>query len=459
MPKHEGIKTGRSVTDHRDCKPKTNIVFIKTIKTGGSTLTNILGRYAMKHNLSMHGQEGCEHPLLSLNVCPLGKMSLDLSGLGKSNIISDHLLYNRKILSDVTLNDTIYVTQLRQPLAQIISWFNYRGHSIKTHPAADYNRLNSFIRYSKWNSWRQLCVPDDQTGEKFLPYIHHLEKEFDLVTITEQFDVSLLLLRRKLCWDISDMLYIPLKRANYALYHNEQLQNITGNEQFNNAYQKVNPNAYSLYNHFNRKLSELITQEGSDLQEELKFFQELKQKVAYYCAKYIKQIVQKVSTFSFGVDSNNVLLIPASRWGRSHTVDPIDCAMMKLHKLSFQRTSAMKNLNKEYITKHITRISTINKRKRNLYLASAQPVHPKYGIPLPVLNHAAAYDFNENVFRHGEMVRHRDHTEEVMNHRANVNNIHSCIVDNSNERHTGHTGADPERHYTSALIRDQAVDY
>ena len=453
MSQKGGTKTGHSAANHH-CTPKKNIVFIKTIKTGGSTLTNILSRYTMKHNLNIHGQEGCTNQVLSQQVCPLQKMSLDLPGLGKSNVISDHLLYDRKILSDVTLNGTIYVTQLRHPLSQLISWFNYRGHYIKSNPAEDYDNLHPFIKYSKWNSWRQLCIPDDHTGEKFQPYIQLLENEFDLVTITEQFDLSLLLLRRKLCWDIGDMLYIPLKRANYKLYHNERLQNVSGNELLNIAYQKLNPNAYSLYNHFNSRLSKLITQEGSDLQEELKFFQELKQKLTDYCSKYIEHLVQNVSTFPLEVDSNNVLLIPASRWGSSHTVDPIDCAMMKLHKLTYQIISVMKKLSKDFIATHIPKIR--RKTTRELYRASAQPVNLKYGVPLPVLNHAHAYDLNENVLRHGEMVRHRDFREEISRHRANVNNIHSCIADNNEERHTN---IHHERHDMSELVRGQAGYY
>ena len=199
---------------------------------------------------------------------------------------------------------------------------------------------------------------------------------------------------------------------------------------------------------------ELITQEGSDLQEELKFFQELKQKVSDYCSKHIEHLVQNVSSFSLEVDSNNVLLIPASRWGSSHTVDPIDCAMMKLHKLTYQRISVMKKLSKDFITKHIAKMRT--KSSRELYLASAQPVNSKYGIPLPVLNHAHAYDLNENVLRHGEIVRHKDFREEIAKHRANVNNIHSCITDNNGVRHTD---AHHEPQDMSELVREQAGYY
>ena len=96
------------------------------------------------------------------------------------------------------------------------------------------------------------------------------DKEFDLVTITEKFDLLLLLLRKKLCWDISDMLYIPLKKANYKLNNNIDLVSIRKNNTFDRAYQTLNPNAYRIYKHFENKVSLLIASEGHDIKKELK---------------------------------------------------------------------------------------------------------------------------------------------------------------------------------------------
>ena len=146
-------------------------MFIKTIKTGGSTLTNILSRFAVKHTLNIHGHEGCLHPGLSYRVCQLKELRLNYSSLGRSNIISEHILYNRKIHSDVTLNDTIYVTLLRHSLAQLSSWLNYRGHSNITNPIEELRNLTTEFKFSKWNSWRQIYMYSTMYSTREIPVL------------------------------------------------------------------------------------------------------------------------------------------------------------------------------------------------------------------------------------------------------------------------------------------------
>ena len=198
------------------------------------------------------------------------------------------------------------------------------------------------FQFSQWNTWRQMCIPKNTTRENFQLRLHQVDKEFDLVTITEQFDLSLLLLRRKLCWDISDMLYIPLKKADYELNMNADLVNISKLDSWNQRYEKLNPNAYLLYNHFNQTFWDLTTKTSPDLQEELLFFKQLKQKTSEYCSKYIGQIVKNASMFLQTSKSAFVLHIPASKWGKSRILDPIHCAMMKLHKYTFNYISVSK---------------------------------------------------------------------------------------------------------------------
>ena len=370
------------------CKPKTNIVFVKTVKTASSTLSNILSRYAMKNNLNIHGCEMTLYPALRSYENWLRKiLKLNHTQLGDSNIISEHIWYKRKILSDIIPNDTIYVTQLRDPLAQLVSWLNFNEQFNVTDPVEVYKNLRRKMKYDLWNSWRQLRIPVKFTAKQFQSHLHQLDKEFDLVTITEQFDLSLLLLRRKLCWDISDMIYIPLKKATYILNKNINSSHITNKQALNRRYRTLNPNAYSLYNHFNETLSSLVVRAGQDLKEELVYFQELNNNVSKYCSKYIKHIIHKSSNFLNFANSSEVLDIPVSRWGTAHTVDPVECAMMKLFKETFQDISLMKKLDLNSVnmtrkTKHIT----------NWLWTLSQPGHPKYGIPLPVLKHAHAYD-------------------------------------------------------------------
>ena len=371
------------------CQPKTNIVFIKTFKTAGSTLSNILSRFAMKHNLSIRG-----HGLRDLK--------LNYSSLGKSNIICVHIWYNRTKLADVMPNDTVYVTLLHQPLTQLISRLNYRGYSNVVDPVETYKNSKHFggstyVKGHMWDPWRQLNIPQNLTSHQFMYFLAQLENDLDLVAITEQFDLSLLLLRRKLCWDITNMIYVKLKTANYKLNNNSALINESNKQIFNQRYQTANPNAYNLYEYFNKTLSNLIAQEGSDVQKELTFFQELKQNVSNYCSKYIELITPDSSIFSFYPPFPDVLEIPANRWGKAHTVDPADCAMMKLHRMTFQHISTAKRVNKELILKKIGNIT--DEEKKQFYFSVTEPFHPKYGIPLPVLRHKKAYDFHEEVFQ------------------------------------------------------------
>ena len=373
----------KSSSDEK-CQPKTNIVFVKTFKTGGSTLTNILSRFAMKHNLCIRR---CEiTPRFTRKFWQQNSL-VNHTAHVQANIISEHIQYNRTKLADVMPNDTIYVTQLRHPLTQLVSWLNFNQQFNVTDPVDVYKNLRRYMKYGPWNSWRQLGIPVNVAPREFQSHLHQLDKEFDLVTITEQFDLSLLLLRRKLCWDISDMIYIPLKKATYKLNKNIDPLHIRNKQALNSRYRTLNPKAYSLYSHFKKTFTNLIVKAGPDLKEELSFFQKLNSNVSKYCSIYIQQITYNVSYFFNVANSSQVLDIPASKWGSAQTVDPVECAMMQLHKATFKLISLIKKhdyfllktvLKKEILTKWLP--------------ALGQPIHSRYGIPLPILTLVDAYD-------------------------------------------------------------------
>ena len=144
----------KSLSDQK-CQPKTNIVFVKTFKTGGSTLTNILSRFAMKHNLCIRG---CEITSTRF-IRKFWQHYINHTTHVQANIISEHIRYNRTKLADVMPNDTIYVTQLRHPLTQLVSWLNYHLQFNVTDPVDVYKNLRRKMKDDLWNSWRQLGIP------------------------------------------------------------------------------------------------------------------------------------------------------------------------------------------------------------------------------------------------------------------------------------------------------------
>lgn len=60
-------------------------------------------------------------------------------------------------------------------------------------------------------------------------YIKFLNKEFDLVMIMDYFDESLVLLKRLLCWEIDDILYVKLNERK----DNEKATRLSGSVQDN----------------------------------------------------------------------------------------------------------------------------------------------------------------------------------------------------------------------------------
>uniref|UniRef100_A0A7M5V5D7 Uncharacterized protein n=1 Tax=Clytia hemisphaerica TaxID=252671 RepID=A0A7M5V5D7_9CNID len=105
------------------CKRKKNIVFLKTHKTGSSTITNILNRYGEARNLNFVlpniGSNRLDWPWFFKNTS-----FYSLNGT-EPNILCNHARFNKQPMTDLMPNDTVYVTILRNPISQFESSFSY----------------------------------------------------------------------------------------------------------------------------------------------------------------------------------------------------------------------------------------------------------------------------------------------------------------------------------------------
>ena len=57
---------------------------------------------------------------------------------------------------------------------------------------------------------------DNETEVK--EFLKGIIRDFDHVIIAEHLDESLVVMRRRLCWEISDVVYFPLRVKNYRYY-------------------------------------------------------------------------------------------------------------------------------------------------------------------------------------------------------------------------------------------------
>ena len=94
-------------------------------------------------------------------------------------------------------------------------------------------------------------------------YVALLDKEFDLVLISDYFDESVVLLKRILCWEFEDVLFV---KTNERL-DNERAASIS-DDIFENI-KRWNKADVLLFEHFNRTLWNKIKMEGESFYEDL----------------------------------------------------------------------------------------------------------------------------------------------------------------------------------------------
>ncbi|XP_070535741.1 galactose-3-O-sulfotransferase 3-like isoform X2 [Ptychodera flava] len=276
-----------------------DVCFIKTRKTASTTLSSILNRYALTHNLSlalMKTNTRSGH----FNIIPIREDSpreLFLPPLGvkpgdwtnyKYNMMTVHVRYNRSAFETFMNPGTKYISILRETCSHFESDFVYYRipavvKSIKENINIE-ETLQEYFRDPEYY-WEQTM---NDYGEKFkfftrnvqafdlgLDHIYHndtdvlntfirkLKDEIDLMLITEYFDESLLLLKKLLRWDWNDVMYIA---------RNMRPQNTTRATLTLDLCKKIkewNSADDMLYQTFNKTFWSRVKEYGKDWQRDL----------------------------------------------------------------------------------------------------------------------------------------------------------------------------------------------
>lgn len=269
----------------RSCSRKKNVLFLKTHKTGGSTVTNILNRNGESHDLTFvlprMGENRLDWPWF------FQKDSFHPLNGSEPNILSNHARYHQANMRDVMPNDTIYVTILRNPVDQFESSFSYMtldkilGMKNSTNPIEEFFKdpdgvlVNYVLTQDlRINSDRLKLIrngmfydlglesKDFENETKIKTMISNLENQFHLVMLTEYFEESIVLLKRLLCWDLDDVLYFSLKQRTVAWKKNISMP-------LKKKIEKWSAADVQLYHHFNRTFWAIIRNLGQDFQDEI----------------------------------------------------------------------------------------------------------------------------------------------------------------------------------------------
>ncbi|KAM3910135.1 galactose-3-O-sulfotransferase 4-like [Leptodactylus fuscus] len=273
---------------YRTCQPKQHIMFLKTHKTAGSTILNLLHRYGDRNGLVF------ALPYRYQFNYPNSFQSHRVKGYNASfrqhyDIMCHHMRFNYQEVRKVMPPDTFFFTILRDPAKVTESSFSYyravslafkKAPNLKafiSHPSRYYRPGERSNHYARNSIWFDLGFNSDApfTETYVKSGIRAVENIFNLVLLAEYFDESMILLKEELCWDLNDVVTFKLNsRGTSKALDNEDIEKL----------REWNKLDWNLYSYFNRTFWDKVEGFGrARMDYEVKKLKEKTQQLAKLC--------------------------------------------------------------------------------------------------------------------------------------------------------------------------------
>ncbi len=269
---------GTMVNLNSNCHSETKIAFLKTHRTGGSTVQNILLRFGVRHNLNFAlPTQGwmfrLDRPLNATEVLegPFGDMA-------PFDVFASHCRWDtEEVLKIVPMAKII--TILRDPIQAFASVFALSKMKISLD---DYVKklVNAEIKVPPETllGWNNLVWEMGSTDNNASAKIAEIDATFDLVMITEHFEESMVLLADRMCWPLEDVTHLIHNARNSE--HKIKIEEDTAKL----LRKTVLAGDYKLYGHLKEKFYRLVDAFGKKrMSEAVSKLNELNGKVKEEC--------------------------------------------------------------------------------------------------------------------------------------------------------------------------------
>jgi len=178
------------------------IVFIKLHSVGSSTMTSILHHYCELHHKNCFVYPRNVRVGLTLDPHVLGQIVSEFTSghMPALDIWPNHAVMDPSLF-DALIPGNFKTSFFRLPLDRLVSSFRH---------GAGAGSVLKVMERLKQNFGVKTCGPASMSMAKQITA--QQVDELDLVMLTEQYDLSLMMLRRALGWSMFDMMYRRMKR-------------------------------------------------------------------------------------------------------------------------------------------------------------------------------------------------------------------------------------------------------
>lgn len=290
-----------SVARNNLCKQRRkNVAFLKVHKAGSTTVMNIFLRFAESYNLNVvypkpENYLGFDTPINVEHILPPPK--------GQTyNILCNHVVYNKTVFYKFMPADTVFIAIVRDPVTQIISAAQFFDLFIDLRKKLGHlpgqQLMTTFLKnpdicteaeqkFVKTRMSRDFGIPGDDITikDKLIEHLKTFSQDFLLIMVMEMFDESLVLMKRYLCWDLKDIVYIPL---NKLPKHRDERVSIQGKDLQN--LKSYNWPDFILYKFFKEIFLKRIENETKDFYDEVQTFKLILQQIRIYCSNKDKTV-------------------------------------------------------------------------------------------------------------------------------------------------------------------------